>query len=189
MNNTNIELPDDNRGLFESESRYKSLRAKKYQKREAIYLGIILFINMGLILLNYLDIAYRLLSYLNSDINYMICKKLIYCILFGLLGGITFDIKYFYRAVARGQWHEDRIFWRIFTPWVSIPLSLVMAAIMNKTVIESNIAIAICIGFFSGYFSDDAIGKMSDVAQVIFSRTYYTIQNEKEEHDSNISEK
>lgn len=165
------ELPTDNRGLYDSRSKYLEPYARKKQIREAIYLSIVLLINFVLIFLNYINVPYNILLNCNPDIDLVIHKKLVYCGLFGMLGGTTFDIKYFYRAVARGQWHEDRMFWRLFTPWVSIPLALVMFAIFNKTIVESNTSIAISIGFFSGYFSDDAIGKMSDVAQVIFSRT------------------
>ncbi len=177
----NYELPDDNRDPYESTSKYKDANARHKQKKEAIYLAIILFTTLLLIVLNYLNIICNGLKMLNSDIDLLLNKKIVYCALFGLLGGTTFDIKYFYRAVARGQWHEDRLFWRIFTPWVSIPLALVMGAIFSKTIIEANNAMSMCIGFFSGYFSDDAIGKMSDVAQVIFSRTNSGPENKQEE--------
>lgn len=163
------ELPTDNHDLYDWKSKYTD-PARKKQTHDAIYLSFVLLINFVLIFLNYINVPYNILANYNPNLDLVICKKLVYCGLFGMLGGTTFDIKCFYRAVARGQWHEDRIFWRFFTPWVSIPLALVMFAIFNKTIVESNTAIAISIGFFSGYFSDDAIGKMSDVAQVIFSR-------------------
>ena len=34
-------------------------------------------------------------------------KKYAYYLSSGMLGGITFGMKYFYRAVARGFWHID----------------------------------------------------------------------------------
>ena len=172
----------DNRELYDYKTKYPNLKKQKY---EAIYLGIILFMNFALIWLNYIDVIYRLVSFFNINTDYMLCKKISYGALFGLLGGITFDIKFFYRSVARGFWNEDRIYWRIFTPWLSIALALVMLAVLNKTVIESNVSMSICIGFFSGYFSDDAIAKMHDVAQVIFSSNKLSKNDDSEK---NISE-
>ncbi len=168
----------DNRELYDYESRYPDERPSKWQKKEATYLSILLFLGLTLVLLNYLDVLYYMLCSINSNIDYVLCKKVCYCAIFGFLGGITFDIKYFYRSIARGFWNEDRVFWRIFSPWLSITLALVMSAVLNKTVIESNVAMSICIGFFSGYFSDDAIAKMHDVAQVIFSRTKSNVQDD-----------
>lgn len=161
----------DNRELYDYKSRYSDSRPSKWQKIEAVYLGVSLLISFTLVLLNYLDVLYCMLRLINNSIDYVLCKKVCYCAIFGFLGGVTFDIKYFYRSIARGFWNEDRVYWRIFSPWLSIALALVMSAVLNKTVIESNAAMSICIGFFSGYFSDDAIAKMHDVAQVIFSRT------------------
>ncbi len=159
----------DNRELYDYKSRYSDCKPTQWQKKEAIYLGILLFLGLFLVVLNYLDALYYAFCLVSKNVDYSLCKKMCYSAIFGFLGGVTFDIKFFYRSVARGFWNEDRVFWRIFTPWLSIVLALVMAAVLNKTVIESNVSMSICIGFFSGYFSDDAIAKMHDVAQVIFS--------------------
>ena len=158
----------DSRKRYDYESRYPA-SARKSQKSEAIYLGIVLLLSFIMIILNHLNFFTYIFNYIGChDLD--LCKKAIYCALFGLAGGTVFDIKYFYRTIARGYWNEDRIFWRIFTPWISIVLALVIFAILHKTVVESNVLVSISIGFLSGYFSDDAIGKMSDVAKVIFSR-------------------
>lgn len=172
----------DNRELYDYETRYPNSEINKsypskQQRKEAIYLGAVLLFSFLLILLNYLDILYRIVCLANNNISYMLCKKIFYCAFFGLLGGVTFDIKFFYRSVARGFWNEDRIYWRIFMPWLSIALALVMLAVLNKTVLEANTSMSICIGFFSGYFSDDAIAKMHDVAQVVFSTTKSNIKD------------
>ena len=176
----------DNRALYDYESKYPDSRPSKWQKNEAIYLGVSLLLSFILILLNYLDILYDVLRLISDSIDYELCKKLCYCALFGFLGGLTFDIKFFYRSIARGFWNEDRVYWRIFSPWLSIALALVMSAVLNKAIIESNAAMSICVGFFSGYFSDDAIAKMHDVAQVIFSRTKSDSENDI--NDSSIND-
>ena len=71
--------------------------------------------------------------------------------------------------MARGNWHKDRILWRIFTPWVSLILSLVLASIMAESIFSKNNYAAVIIGFFAGYFSESAIGKLYEIAKILFS--------------------
>ena len=90
----------------------------------------------------------------------------------GLLGGTIFGIKYFYRVVARGYWTQDRRYWRIFSPWVSSCIALVVGCMVVSGYINADqnpsIAVGTCIGFIAGYFADEAVGKMSEVATALF---------------------
>lgn len=90
----------------------------------------------------------------------------------GMIGGISFTTKWLYRTVARGYWHEERRLWRIFTPWISGVLAVVFVVIMScyTTGEVYSIPESCGIGFLVGYFSDTAIGKLSDIANVIFAR-------------------
>ena len=59
------------------------------------------------------------------------------------------------------------MFWRLFSPLIAVSLSVVMSAIMIKDVSSSS-SMAITIGYLTGYFSDEAVSKMYDVACVLF---------------------
>ena len=168
MNNKKDELPNDGREKGSYESRYKNKECQKKIKRDALYISILLVLSMILIFLNFLNFFENILG-LSGDKS-IIFHKVVYCVTSGLLGGSTFGMKYFYRVVARGFWNEDRVYWRIFSPWIAVALSIVMAAIMIKDVSSSS-ALAITIGFLTGYFSDEAVSKMYDVACILFLKS------------------
>lgn len=168
MNNKKDELPNDGREKGSYESRYKNKECQKKIKRDALYISILLALSLILIFLNFLNFFENILG-LSGDKS-IIFHKVVYCVTSGLLGGSTFGMKYFYRVVARGFWNEDRVYWRIFSPWIAVALSIVMAAIMIKDVSSSS-ALAITIGFLTGYFSDEAVSKMYDVACILFLKS------------------
>lgn len=104
-----------------------------------------------------------------SVINFDIFHRGMYCVIMGFLGGTIYDIKILYKSVASGKWHKDRRIWRIATPWVSMALTIVVASMMAaKVFLSAGVFMAIVIGFFAGYFSESAIGKLYAVAQVLF---------------------
>lgn len=168
MNNIKDELPNDGREKGSYESRYKNKECQKKIKRDAVYISVLLALSMILIFLNFLNLFENILGL--SGNKSIIFHKVVYCVTSGLLGGSTFGMKYFYRVVARGFWNEDRVYWRIFSPWIAVALSIVMAAIMIKDVSSSS-ALAITIGFLTGYFSDEAVSKMYDVACILFLKS------------------
>jgi hypothetical protein len=94
-----------------------------------------------------------------------------------MLGGITFGIKYFYRVVARGWWHQDRRFWRFMSPFIAMIVALVVGSMIDAGLIvvtaQNRISTPaiISIGFLAGYFADEAVGKMYEVASVLFGRS------------------
>lgn len=179
----NDKLPDDGRRPGDFESRYKGKECQKKIKRDAIYITTLLIISFVCMLLNFLNI-FEYIFELSGD-KAIIFHKATYCVISGLLGGTTFGMKYFYRVVARGLWNEDRVYWRIFSPWIAVSLSIVMAAIMIKDVSSSS-ALAITIGFLTGYFSDEAVSKMYDVACVLFLKSDGK-ENLKEDNRTNNS--
>jgi hypothetical protein len=96
----------------------------------------------------------------------------------GMLGGTTFAVKWFYHVVARGLWHVDRRYWRLFVPYASALLSVVTAlAVLGSDVAtgkdprSNQIVKTLLIAFLSGYFSDAASAKLADVAKVVFGVT------------------
>lgn len=172
----------DGRKPFDSASRYSAeLRAEI--KNEAVYLIVLLVVALTLTLLTVSGKINTLLHCIAPE-SAAFNKYLLYGFS-GMIGGLTFDIKYFYRSVARGYWHQDRKYWRMMLPFVSMVMALIIGAMIEASLIEqkavSNSAV-IAIGFLSGYFADDAASKMADVANVVFGSNTY---KKKEPGDGN----
>jgi hypothetical protein len=91
----------------------------------------------------------------------------------GMLGSVLYGGKFLYHVVARGYWHQDRRLWRFLSPFLSGSLALAVAAAIDSGILGLSFragshAACIALGFFSGYFADKALAKMSEVADVIF---------------------
>ncbi len=142
-------------------------------KWEAIYLVSLLIINFLLFFFVWNDWVGGLLKI--NDEKMLVFKSYSYFALSGMLGGITFGMKFFYRVVARGFWHQDRIYWRLLSPIIGSVISLIVGAMINSGLLNTgksiNSSSILAIGFFAGYFADEAVGKMYDVASVIFGNS------------------
>lgn len=164
--------PTDGRARYDWKTRYPR-KAKCEILLESIYLSIIFFISFFLIFTIWKGWFSSLILVSAEDI--LILKKYGYYALSGMLGGITFSIKYLYRVVARGYWHQDRRIWRLMSPFQAMTLSFIMGAMIDASFIPAQRptsgAATISIGFLVGYFADEAIGKMYEIAKVIFGRT------------------
>lgn len=106
----------------------------------------------------------------------------------GLMGGTIFAIKWFYHLVAKGMWHRDRVWWRVFTPPLSAVVSVVVSCVALRSEIVRVIGLPlsdpasagqraqlfidtlIC-GFVGGYFSDSAMAKLQEIARTLFGST------------------
>lgn len=165
----------DGRKQYDWKSRYPQ-EAHKEMRIEAIYIFIILvFALLGLF-----GVWYGIFTQiLNLDAGkQLVFEKILFYFLGGLLGGTIYGIKYFYRVVARGYWSQDRKYWRLFSPWISSCVALIVgcmisAGFINAVEAPSNFA-GVCIGFVSGYFADDAVSKMSEVAKALFGTSSKT---------------
>lgn len=167
-----IQLPDDDHGLWEWQTKYPG-DAWKYIWGELKYLGVLFALALIALVLHMSGVLYSLhLKTVMSPyraINFDTFHRGMYCVIMGFLGGTVYDIKILYKSVASGKWHKDRLIWRIATPWVSMALTIVVASMMAaKVFLSTNVFMAIVIGFFAGYFSESAIGKLYAVAQVLF---------------------
>lgn len=165
-------LPSDDHALWEWTSKY-SKGAWKNIWGETIYLLILLALSLLALALHMSGKLYcwhiQTLVLPDNAIDSFVFHRGAYCIIMGFLGGTTYDIKILYKSVAGGHWHVDRRIWRIATPWVSMALTIVVASMMTAKVFSSaSVFMAIVIGFFAGYFSESAIGKLYAVAQVLF---------------------
>ena len=119
------------------------------------------------IIANYKGFFVWILGVEASDVDKI--TRIIYCLSAGLLGGVTFSIKIFYRAVARGKWNYDRRYWRWFQPLISLSVTSVVAAFMIDDILNSRVYLTYAIGYFAGYFSENAVGKMHEIAAILFS--------------------
>lgn len=93
----------------------------------------------------------------------------------GVLGGIIFGMKYFYRVVARGYWHQDRRSWRIMSPFIAMVIAIIVGAMIDSSLISAQRPISnasiVAVAFLAGYFADEAVGKMYEIASVIFGKS------------------
>mgnify|MGYP000206734652 CR=1 FL=1 len=163
----------DGRKPYDWESKYPKL-ARNEIRGEAIYIGIILFLSLcGLVSCwcGFFGLTLATESSHSIPLNYIMLY-----FFSGLLGGVIFGVKYFYRVVARGYWTQDRRYWRIFSPWISSCVSLIIGCMVASGYITADrdlsISLSTCIGFIAGYFADEAVGKMSEVAVALFGSNH-----------------
>ncbi|WP_428738240.1 hypothetical protein [Sulfurimonas sp.] len=159
----------DNRSRYEYESQYPfKIRIEIWC--EAIFLFFIMILSILLIFLNWKGVLSSWFSLTPEEAK--IFKKYLYYSASGMLGGITFGTKYFYRVVARGWWHQDRRVWRITSPFLATIIAFMTGTLIEAQLINStnsfSTASIVAIGFLAGYFADEAVGKMYEVANVIF---------------------
>lgn len=161
--NTDGREPYDWKSKYPKEARVEILR-------EAIYIGIVLGLSLLGLYLNWFGVFS---CHLKDDPTRVIAFEGIVLYFFsGLIGGTIFGIKYFYRVVARGYWTQDRKYWRVFSPWISACVALVVGCMVVSGYVNAvqtpSTATGLCVGFIAGYFADEAVGKMSEVATALF---------------------
>lgn len=178
--NSKEALPDDGHDLWEWKSKYAdteeekwsdtySSKAWKHIKWEFSYLCVLFVVDLvllGLWYFGYLSLFCTSFSCILVDLE--IFRRLSCCVLMGFMGGIIYDTKILYKAVAHGSWHMDRVIWRIATPWVSVAITIVVICLMKNEVLHKSGYTAAVIGFFAGYYSESAITKLYDIAKIIF---------------------
>ncbi len=167
--------PTDGRKQYEWLTRYPPEAITKI-RMETGYLFIIFFISLFLIFANWKGWIGLVLSF--SAEESLAFRKYAYYALFGMLGGITFGMKYFYRVVARGYWHQDRRIWRLMSPFIAMTVSLIVGMMIDASFLAAKQPLTstavVSIGFLAGYFADEAVGKMYEIANVIFGKSSVT---------------
>lgn len=167
--------PTDGRKRLEWTSKYPP-DAQKEIRREAIYLGLLLFaapVAMLVLWLRFPQYWMRL-----SDQHYSVVLKFSLAWVAGTLGGLLYDLKWLYHSVARQRWHMDRRLWRIFTPHISGGLAFGVTALIESNIIRvfdrtitARSVTVVGVAFLIGYFSDSAVAKMTEVADTLFGTT------------------
>lgn len=159
----------DGRKPYDWKSKYPQ-EARDEMLKEAIYIGAVLGVSLLGMFLNWCGVFSCCAGEDPTRVNAV--RGIVFYFFSGLMGGTIFGLKYFYRVIARGYWSQDRKYWRIFSPWISACIALVIGCMVVVGYINAaqtpSTATGICIGFLAGYFADDAVGKMSDVAKALF---------------------
>lgn len=94
----------------------------------------------------------------------------------GSVGGTTFSIKWLIHAAAKGKWHLDRRYWRLFVPFIGGTYACVVMTFLDSGFIAGAsdpdavrpIAISSAFAFLVGYFSDGVSGLLSNIAKAVF---------------------
>lgn len=148
--------------------------AWKYIWREVFYLSALLFVVGILMLLVWLGYPQWRLHLTGGARESFSRYTLAW--LSGMLGGILFAMKWLYHSVAKQRWHLDRQLWRYLTPHISGGLSFATVTIVRSLDVfdpklASTSARVTALGFLVGFFSDNALAKLSEVAETVFGPT------------------
>lgn len=163
--------PTDGRKKFDWQSGYP-VEAKSQIQCEAWYILILLFIALALIFATWMDVFAQIFSLPAGSAATL--RKYCYYSFSGLFGGTVFGMKYMYRVVARGYWHEDRKLWRYQSPFIALAVSFAFGTLIDGRFMsvgtQTNGAAIVGLGFLIGYFADDATGKLHEIAGVLFGK-------------------
>lgn len=164
----------DDRHPLDWKSRYDA-DAWKGIRNETLYC-FLLFLAAPVLMLA-LWAGRETLPWVSAADSQVVCKYL-FAWLGGLFGGVLFDVKWLYHAVAKQMWHEDRRLWRLLMPHLSGGLAFAVVMVMSSgmfAVFDRDAllspSVSVAIGFLVGYFSDNAIGKLSEIAGTLFGTT------------------
>jgi len=130
-----------------------------------------------------------------TDAQYQMALPGVCAWLGGTLGGTLFDLKWLYHSVAKQIWNVDRILWRLFIPHLSGGLAFGTILLMSSGVIRlfdaqamNAAGLTIGISFLIGYFSDMAVGKLTEVAKTLFGPTREPPTRNQAEHAMSVQE-
>jgi len=168
--------PTDGHQPGEWQSKYPDPAAQRGIHGEACYLAVLFFAAPLLALVLWLDYPKGWLHL--SDAKYRTLFRYGLAWVGGMFGGVLFDIKWLYHSVARQSWHIDRRLWRLFIPHISAGLSCAVIALISSGLIRifdhhatESPALVFGLAFLVGYFSDNTIAKLAEVAGTLFGPT------------------
>lgn len=161
----------DERNALDWKSKYPP-EAKKLMRWEISYLIFCLVLSPLLVVILYFST-----QILGPDYNKIIdiLKPYFTGWLGGAFGGSMFCLKWTYHVIAKQYWHLDRRAWRFSIPLISGSLSLIFISLISSSLIGifdpdilDKTSATFAIGALVGYFSDNAIRKLVEVADTLF---------------------
>jgi hypothetical protein len=165
----------DGRNPGDWKTRYVDSEAQKMIQWERNYLLVLFFLSF---ILGFLDWLLFVFNCFGIDSNKFINFNIyVFAAIGGLLGGTIYSMKWLVHGIAKTTWNADRRLWRIFTPLFSSAIALLFVILYNTNFLTGTDTqvISLCkafgIGSLAGYFSDNAIGKLAEIAQVLFGAT------------------
>lgn len=140
---------------------------------DAAYVAVSMVAALASVFLVWKGSAFDFLAGDCSTCSRLTFAKYAYFFVGGYLGGVLYGMKYLYKVVARGYWNMDRRLWRLFSPFLSGGMALVVGALVDSGVLGLSLKAAtgaawFSYGFIAGYFADRAIDKMQEVAETVF---------------------
>jgi hypothetical protein len=164
--------PTDGRNKFDWQTRYKSSNTSAWHQIavEATYTVSAAFIALTLIFMVWRGLIPKWAGWNHAEAQSF--RIYGFYAASGLLGGTVFCLKYLYRVVARGYWHEDRRLWRFISPLISMFVAFAIGALIQSKMIsfsvQSRAPGIVGTGFLLGYFGDQAVAKLHEIANVLF---------------------
>jgi hypothetical protein len=161
--------PTDGKSKFEWKSEYHPDAIFEI-RCESIYLFLLLILSLVFLFTCWQGCLFSPLELSPTQLKTL--RKYTFYASSGMLGGVVFGIKIFYRYVARGFWHQDRRIWRIMSPFLAMVLAFAIGVLIDANLFAtrgpSSAPAFVSLGFLTGYFADQANAKMCEIAGVIF---------------------
>lgn len=89
----------------------------------------------------------------------------------GSAGGTAFALKWLYHSVAKWTWNRDRLLWRLIVPALSGTFAVFVAFMVSAEIVPflnakafDNFYRALGAGFLFGYFSDNVLAALQNLA-------------------------
>jgi len=165
--------PNDGREAGDWKTRYTDPVAKRAILLESCYLAALLLLSPVVALTFWLEYPKYWLHL--SDPRYQTLYRYALAWVSGVLGGTLFDIKWLYHSVAKYKWNRDRRLWRVFTPHISGALSCAVVTLISSGILRvfdhratESPSLVFALSFLVGYFSDNTIAKLAEVAGTMF---------------------
>jgi hypothetical protein len=168
--------PSDGRKPGDWQTRYTDPKAKRAICFEATYLGFLLVFTLVALSLMLLERPQEWLGLQGNEIQRF--NLFVGAWVSGTLGGTLYAIKWLYHMVASNWWNIDRRLWRLFTPHISGTLAILLVIMISSSLFGffdpgsvDRLNFVIAFGFLTGYFSDAALAKLSDIAMTVFGKS------------------
>lgn len=152
------EEPTDGREVGDWKSRYTDSRARRQMVCEALYLLAAITAAIAIIVAVALEFPRSSVG-LTRD-RWQALAPFAYAWAGGGLGGALFSAKWLIHTIGRGTWNQDRVAWRVFTPWLGAGAGLLVVLLAVSRVVPifdpdlvgtgpGATGIALLVGFFA----------------------------------------